>query len=382
MTARSRTALAVLFALVVSLTPAVLPSAASAGPVEDARAAVTESEQKVADAQRAANAATAEYQQTLSEQAGIEAAISATEQSIQGFEERYEALRKVASDRAVAAYMRGSSVPSFVFDADDVMEVVRRSKYAGRAAARDQGAMQEANDAREDLEAQRGELEDERDRLAELVSRARSQIAQVTDSLETARSSQARLADEFQRAEEVAAAAAARAAAQRQTATAPSQTATAPSTTATTAPAARPASSPRGLPVPVGTVVGGLVCPIAGPRAFSNDWMVARPGGTRHEGTDIFSPRGTPNVAVVSGTITQKYGSRQGNGVQLSGDDGTLYYYFHLDSYAGGSRRVSQGEVIGYTGDSGSPGAVHTHFEIHPGHGGAVNPYPTLQRVC
>ncbi|HZJ25864.1 MAG TPA: peptidoglycan DD-metalloendopeptidase family protein [Acidimicrobiia bacterium] len=338
--------------------------------MEDARAAVARSEQEVAEAQRAANAAADDYQQTLSEQAGVEAAVKATGQSIQGFEARYEALRKVASERAVAAYVRGGSVPSFLFDADDVMDVARSSKYAGWAAARDQVLMEQANDAREALEARRRELEDERDRLAQLVSRARSQIGQVTARLETARASQARLADELRRAEGAAAAEAAKAATQRRAAAAPA------------APAARPPSSPPDLPVPVGTVVGGLACPIAGPRAFSNDWMASRPGGTRHEGTDIFSPRGTPNVAVVSGTITQKYGSRQGNGVHLNGDDGTLYYYFHLQSYAGGPRRVSQGEVIGYTGDSGSPGAVHTHFEIHPGRGGAVNPYPTLQRVC
>lgn len=358
----------------------MLPSAASAGPVEDARATVAKSEQQVAKAQRAANAATADYQQTLSEQAGIEAAVNATEQSIQGLEDRYSALKKESSDRAVAAYVRGSSIPSFLFDATDVIDVARRSKYAGTAAERDQVLMDETNEAREDLEEKRSELQDERDRLAQLVSRARSQIAEVTDRLETARSSQARLADELQAAESAAATATATATARTAAQAAASST---PNTTATTAaPAARPAPSPRGLPVPPGTVVGGLVCPIAGPRAFSNDWQAARPGGTRHEGTDIFSPRGTPNVAVVSGTITQKYGSRQGNGIQLSGDDGTLYYYFHLDSYAGGPRRVSQGEVIGYTGDTASPGAVHTHFEIHPGHGAAINPYSTLQRVC
>lgn len=366
MNARTRTALAVLSVLVVSSTSVVLPSTASADPVQDARAAVGRSEKEVAAAQRAANAAAAKYQQTLSEQAAIEAAVQTTQQSIQGLTARHAALREVASERAAAAYMRGGSLPSYLFDAEDVLEVARGSKYASRASAADGALMDQAIAAREDLEARRNELEGERDRLTQLASRARSQIGQVTARLETARASQASLANELQRAE----AAAARAASQRQ---APTQR---------QEPAARPSSSPRGLPVPVGTVVGGLVCPIAGPRAFSNDWMASRPGGTRHEGTDIFSPRGTPNVAVVSGTVTQKYGSRQGNGVHLNGDDGTLYYYFHLQSYAGGPRRVSQGEVIGYTGDTGSPGAVHTHFEIHPGRGGAVNPYSTLRRVC
>jgi len=70
--------------------------------------------------------------------------------------------------------------------------------------------------------------------------------------------------------------------------------------------------------------------------------------------------------------------------VYLRGDNGDSYYYFHLDSYEGGARLVSQGEVIGYTGNTGdaSGGATHTHFEVHPGGGGAVNPYPVVRPIC
>jgi len=77
-------------------------------------------------------------------------------------------------------------------------------------------------------------------------------------------------------------------------------------------------------------------------------------------------------------------GGISGLGVWLYGDDGNLYYYFHLDRYEGGDRRVQQGDVVGYTGNTGdaSGGATHTHFEIHPGGGPAVNPYPTVVAIC
>ncbi len=121
---------------------------------------------------------------------------------------------------------------------------------------------------------------------------------------------------------------------------------------------------------------GGLICPVHGPVSFVDSWHAARAGGRAHEGVDLMAPRGTPDVAVVSGSVTMKSGDTSGNGVYLQGDNGDLYYYFHLDSYAGGARNVAQGEVIGYTGNTGdaSGGATHTHFEIHPRRGRGREP--------
>ena len=70
--------------------------------------------------------------------------------------------------------------------------------------------------------------------------------------------------------------------------------------------------------------------------------------------------------------------------VKLFGDDGNIYYYAHLSAFSGGPRIVKQGEVIGYTGDTGNAkgGAPHTHFEIRIGGVTHIDPYPTLRIIC
>jgi murein DD-endopeptidase MepM/ murein hydrolase activator NlpD len=130
-------------------------------------------------------------------------------------------------------------------------------------------------------------------------------------------------------------------------------------------------------------VTGNWTCPVAGPHAFSNDWHQPRSGGRLHQGNDILAPRGTPVVANVSGTVNRHSSSLGGLSYYLRGDDGNTYYGAHLQSYAA-QGRVSIGTVIGYVGTSGnaSGGPPHLHFEIHPGGGAAVNPYPTLVRYC
>lgn len=94
----------------------------------------------------------------------------------------------------------------------------------------------------------------------------------------------------------------------------------------------------------------------------------------------MLAPRGTPIYAVTGGYASFKGTRLGGNSVSLAGDDGTRYFYAHLSGFEGSSRRVSQGEVIGYNGDTGNASGVpHLHFEVHPGGGSAINPTATVR---
>ncbi len=129
------------------------------------------------------------------------------------------------------------------------------------------------------------------------------------------------------------------------------------------------------------TVPGaGWVCPVPGARYF-NDWGFPRSGGRSHEGTDLFAPWGTVVRAPVSGYVEQITGTIGGKQFRLKGDDGVVYIGTHMAVF-GASGRVSAGTVLGEVGDTGNAkgAAPQIHFEIHPGGGPAVNPFPTLQK--
>lgn len=130
---------------------------------------------------------------------------------------------------------------------------------------------------------------------------------------------------------------------------------------------------------------GGSACPMASPRSFTDTWGAPRSGGRSHRGTDILGPYGQRVFALVSGTWdVQSYGNSAGNWAILKGDDGTDYWYLHLQSHvAGDGARVSAGQLVATNGDTGNAkGTAHIHFEQHPGGGSAINPYPMLKRIC
>ena len=142
-----------------------------------------------------------------------------------------------------------------------------------------------------------------------------------------------------------------------------------------------PAAEPAPEPAPV-ISNASFTCPVAGPSAFGDTFGAPRPGGRRHEGVDMMSPYGTPLVAVVSGVASMRTTSLGGNSISLEGDDGNRYFYAHLSSWEGSSRSVAAGEVVGYVGHTGDTTANHLHFEIHPGGGAAIDPYPTVRKYC
>lgn len=135
--------------------------------------------------------------------------------------------------------------------------------------------------------------------------------------------------------------------------------------------------------------IDGFVFPLAADAEFIDSWGYPRMMGTAsahwHEGTDIFADFGSPVIAAENGVIDRLgQASLGGNKLWVKGDSGISYYFAHMSAFAEGmadGRRVRAGEVVGYVGDTGNAKGTspHLHFEIHPGGGDAVNPYPLLK---
>jgi pyruvate/2-oxoglutarate dehydrogenase complex dihydrolipoamide acyltransferase (E2) component len=69
----------------------------------------------------------------------------------------------------------------------------------------------------------------------------------------------------------------------------------------------------------------------------------------------------------------------------MRGESGSKFYYGHMDKVLiKGGQKVRAGEVIALMGDTGSPGAVHLHFEYwcSGGESAAVDPEDLINRVC
>jgi murein DD-endopeptidase MepM/ murein hydrolase activator NlpD len=136
-----------------------------------------------------------------------------------------------------------------------------------------------------------------------------------------------------------------------------------------------------------------MIIPVVGVQRddLFDSYSQARSGGRTHNAIDILSPRNTPVIAAVDGTIRKLFTSNAGGITiyQFDVAEGRVYYYAHLDHYVDGlaeGQFVRQGTVIGYVGTTGNThGTPHLHFAIailppekHWSKGTAVNPYPIL----
>jgi len=82
---------------------------------------------------------------------------------------------------------------------------------------------------------------------------------------------------------------------------------------------------------------------------------------------DLPTSSGTSAYAILSGTVSYVDGGC-GYGILISADDGASYKYCHLSSrkVASGAR-VSTGQLIGYTGNTGNSTGPHLHLEVNYG---------------
>jgi murein DD-endopeptidase MepM/ murein hydrolase activator NlpD len=324
---------------------------------------------ELAQARERANQAAAELNAAESQAAELETQAADAQRRIDEAEAALGALRVRLRQTAIDAYVgAGSSPADAIVMGDDLNRQAQAQALVDLVTQSDADAIdeyrvasEEASIARADLDAALGAQREAVDQLEQRRAALQSELARL-EELE-----RQRLA-----AEEAARQAAAQEAA-RQAALA----------------AARGGGTgrPPSVAAPSTPIVtgSGFICPVQGAVSFVDSWGAPRSGGRRHQGVDMMSPEGTPTVAPVSGTVSHRGNSLGGMSWYVDGDDGNLYYGTHLSAYANeGAGHVSAGTVIGYVGHTGnaSANAPHLHFEIRPGGGSAVNPYPTVRAAC
>lgn len=324
------------------LWQAVAPAGADSISEKKEQARAVESQ--LASLQSELNRLTAELSQTESRLYAVEVDIEKNQVELNAAEAELERWRGILAERCVAMYKEGNFSAMEVFlDCEDFETFLNSYDYMRRIGEHDTEAILATRNLMSEIQQRRAALESQRAEYEAHLKNVQSQKSAIQSKLNEQKAILAGLDSDI----------------------------------------ASMISSRYGGGagyVDVGPV-NGLYFPVAGPHSYTNDWGAPRSGGRRHRGCDIMAARGTPCVAITSGTVVQRSGGNAGLYIFLYGDNGHTYYYMHLDGYAA-SGRVSAGQIIGYVGDTGNArGCPHLHFEFHPNGGGAVNPYPLLTAI-
>ncbi len=325
-----------------------------AAPIDDART-------RAADARGSADAAAQRYETAIGRSEELGQQIEEHRVRIAKAKDEIKILAVVARRRAVLAYTGRNPMASanFLVNGGDPLDQERATKMLAKTKAADDAAMKRLSALNDDLAIEKQDLETAKVAQEDVVRQVEAEQVAVQAQLAEAQKALNELEAQYRREQEAAKA--------REMA----------------ANAARSGSKGNGRDYSGVYIVTGIVCPVRGGVSFIDSWGYPRHQGP-HQGVDLMAAAGTPNVAVTNGTVSFRSGATSGLGAFLNGDDGNTYHYFHLSAFEGGGRRVSKGEVIGYVGKTGDAQytATHTHFEIHPGGGPAVNPYPSVRPVC
>lgn len=357
---RRRSSLLAVVLVILSLLAVDVGPAAGQSTKERLR----EAEQRASELQERLQTLSRQHSTQQSELEEIRAKISGTRREMQRVEERSHELKRQLRDRVRAAYrMGGVGFFQFLLSAESFRDFSLRVVMLERQSAEDEDLILQMRRMQAELRGKERTLEQQREEQANQVAALRDRANEMDAAFQEMQSLVSSLEGKVAEEER-----------QRLLRVRRQQQAA--------------AAAPQGG----GGGGGGPVfnfgaCPVPGPRSFTNDWGAPRGGGRRrHKGNDIFGPHGDPAAAVVGGRISSlRSGGLGGLAVYLAGNDGNRYYYAHMSGFAvEQGQQVQAGQTIAYIGNSGNArgSSPHVHFEVHPGGGGAVNPYPSLTRVC
>ncbi len=290
-----------------------------------------------------------EYSQQLSGLESVNFLIADNTQKLEKAQGDYEQSKKILGTRIRAIYIEGEvNSVEVLLESTSIDDMLSRYDFLNHIAGQDLDIFKEMKDLRREIAVRQRDLEDQRNRQQQAVA----QIQQKQMELQASLAAQEKLL----------------ASVNAEVLQLMSQS-------------GGNSGSSSGSATSGNTTITSFVFPVRGTHTYTNDWHEPRAVGGVHMGTDIFASMGTPCVACVAGSVSTGVGKNAGNYIRLSGDDGNVYYYMHLQKF-GQTGRVSAGTVVGYVGDTGNAQGTppHLHFEIHPGGGSAVNPYPILKQ--
>ncbi len=356
-----------LIAVAAAAALAISAATAAGQSLSAKREDVRRLEAELAGLDARAGAAAAAHNAALERLHALRQRIATTRRQIVGTRRDAAEARQTLAKRLVAVYVTPQpDLTELVLRSGSLSDAMDAQDLLSRVAQVDAGTVAAVRRRRARLEALRAELgaaRAEADRAAERRRKQRDEILRITAArrkvLSGARAELRELVAEERR---------------RQRALALLRQAQ----------AAGPSSGSYQQTSVAGVGSTGQVFPVAGPNRFGDDWLAGRAGGRLHQGIDIFATSGTPLVAVADGSLFRVgYNGLGGWRLWLGDGAGTTYYYAHLSSFspaASEGAQVARGTVIGFVGASGDAqgGSPHLHFEIHPGGGGPVRPFPII----
>ncbi|MFA9400104.1 MAG: murein hydrolase activator EnvC [Acidobacteriota bacterium] len=291
-----------------------------------------------------------------------EAEVKAAWEELRVLAKRLERSLSILRDRLVAIYQSGSSdMSELVLTANNYGDLIQRAEYLRQIQNRDEtvvGRVRSLRDqqqalvvrlkkAKETIEVARDQIAIEEQNIASARQAVESQQNQLVAARQDRRAVVGQINGQVDRLEEIEA--------------------------DLQAEIQQEIAAAQGFdPLPAGPLsspsAAGLIWPVSGPLT-SGFGARSSPGGvgsTNHEGVDVSVPEGTPLRAAASGTvILASYYGGYGNYTCINHGSGLSTCYGHQSAFAASSgQRVSQGQVIGYSGNTGASTGPHLHFEV------------------